>query len=1045
MSLRNRKVTDLNNNPPKNEQKPPWVPGLKFWKKKKIVPTQDNADGKRDLSSAFSEHTWDAEELSLNHNQSNINLKQPQQSKGLSQAAAADLLLRNGPNALPKPKEISDLRLFLKQFANLLWILLLVTDALSLIAFIANPKELSQLWVTIIIFVMIFGMCCISFMHEREARKVVAGFQNLLPESCVVIRDGREQAMSAEELVNGDIIIIKNGTRVPADARVIYCSQLKLETSSITGESEPVEYQWEAVNEETSIFEARNVAFNGSLCVDGEGVAVVIRTGTKTVIGQIADMTTGQLANKSRLEIQLLRYVIFLIFAATVLGLAVFIAGGFVHKWKNVIELLCNGFLVCAIGMVPVGMPATVTSIIALVAKRLAKKNVFLKRLDIVEALGSVNIIASDKTGTLTKNVMTVTDIWYFDQFVNGKPDRQTTITPGQKSHLDNFVSPVRDILELMSVCNASKFLDEEDYSEKRTSIDIEPKFQTSLDIEKAATQQKAASGAPSEVAMIRYTDDLIDIDAARQDHDIVFEIPFNSKRKWHLMIALEENLEDGQAQYKLMIKGASEILVRHCTQILTKDGPIDFDDAANERFQNAYDTFGSHGRRVLGFFYKQFIADANMDFDFEKGNFDIDDLIFAGICAIMDPPRDETALAIEQCRTAGIKVFMVTGDHYLTAQAIAREINLIQDVPGQPKDYDVLHGERISQLTDSEWDELLKKRSLVFARTTPEQKLLIVEQCQKRKQIIAMTGDGVNDSPALKRADIGIAMGSGSDVAKQAADIILMDDNFASIVGAVCEGRLMFDNIKKLLAYVAIHSTPEIWPIVINFCFGFPLGITSLQVLSIDLGTEIAPGIAMAKEPMEGDLMERPPRRRDKTLVSNTLLFFSYGYGGLIQSIGCFLSYMVVFWMHDIAIKDLWMSSLDYWKEGAQDFVSNGHHFNAEQQLHIQKQACSAWQMGIVFGQFFMILCVRTRRQSIFTHGIFRNMQSIGAMILEIVLVCIMIYVPAINTFFGGAAIPVQCWLIVAAVGLATLAFNEFRKLLIRLSPQNPVIRLFK
>lgn len=296
-------------------------------------------------------------------------------------------------------------------------------------------------------------------------------------------------------------------------------------------------------------------------------------------------------------------------------------------------------------------------------------------------------------------------------------------------------------------------------------------------------------------------------------------------------MIAREQSLGGGQAQYKLMIKGASEILVRHCSQILTKQGPVDFDEEANDKFQKAYDTFGSNGRRVLGFFYKRFVADEKIDFDLDKGNFDIDDLIFAGVCAIMDPPRDETAIAIHHCRAAGIKVFMVTGDHYLTAAAIAREIKLIEDVPGQPKDYEVLHGERISQLTDSEWDELLKKRALVFARTTPEQKLLIVEQCQKRKQIIAMTGDGVNDSPALKRADIGIAMGSGSDVAKQAADIILMDDNFASIVRGVQEGRLMFDNIKKLLAYVAIHSTPEIWPIVINFCFGFPLGITSLQV----------------------------------------------------------------------------------------------------------------------------------------------------------------------------------------------------------------------
>uniref|UniRef100_A0A914QXB3 Cation-transporting P-type ATPase C-terminal domain-containing protein n=1 Tax=Panagrolaimus davidi TaxID=227884 RepID=A0A914QXB3_9BILA len=848
--------------------------------------------------------------------------------------------------------------------------------------------------------------------------------------------------MSAEELVNGDIILIKNGSRVPADARVIYCSQLKLETSSITGESEPIEYQSGSVTEETGIFESRNIAFNGSLCVDGEGIAVVIRTGIHTVIGQIAGLTTGQKANKSRLEIQLLRYIIFLIITATILGLTVFIAGGFVQNWNNFIKILCDSFLACAIGMVPVGMPATVTSIIALVAKRLAKRQVFLKRLDVVEALGSVNIIASDKTGTLTKNVMTVTDCWYFDEIISGKPAPSTPLLPGQKSCLESFVSPVRDILELMSVCNASKFIEE---GNEKVLIPMELKVETSLEMEKDENVLKPATGAPSECAMIRYTDNLINIDAARRNHNIVFEIPFNSKRKWHLMIAKEKSLEDGQARYKLMIKGASEILVQHASQILTPNGPIDFDSEANEKFQTAYNTFGSNGRRVLGFFYKHFIADEKIEFNFEKQNFDINNLIFAGICAIADPPRDETALAISQCRTAGIKVFMVTGDHYLTAQAIAREINLIQDIPGQPKDYEVLHGERISQLTEPEWDKLLKLRALVFARTTPEQKLLIVEQCQKRKQIIAMTGDGVNDSPALKRADIGIAMGSGSEVAKQASDIILMNDNFASIVNGVQEGRLMFENIKKLIAYVAVHSTPEIWPIIINQCFGFPLGLTALQILSIDLGTEIAPGIAMAKEPMEGDLMERPPRRHDKTLVSNTLLFFSYGYGGLIQSIGCFLSYLTIFWLEGIAISDLWMSSQDYWKEGAPLFPSNNQTFTWEQQLKIQRKACSAWQMGIVFGQCFMLLCVRTRRQSIFTHGIFRNLQSIAAMALSIALVCIMIYVPGVNYVLGGESVPIECWVVVGSVGIFTLAFNESRKFLIRLAPKNNFVRFFK
>ena len=737
------------------------------------------------------------------------------------------------------------------------------------------------------------------------------------------------------------------------------------------------------------------------------------------------------------------RFVIFLIFASTILGSIVFLIGGIVHKWDGIVNLLCISFLVCAISLVPAGMPATVTSIIALVARRLAKKNVFLKRLDIVEALGSVNIIASDKTGTLTKNIMTVTDAWFYDEFINGRPIKKTVTASRIKSALNNFDAPVDELLDIMTVCNASHFIDEEQTKEK-VSLTM-PSFESSIEMEKKVHFPRPAIGAPSEIAMLRYADELIDIKERRRAYSIIFEIPFNSKRKWHLMIAKLQTLQDGQAEYKLFIKGAPEILIEKCNQIATKKEIINLDESIISRFREAYEHFGSNGRRVIGFSYKRFIAPDNIKFDLDKGNVPLNDLIFVGICAIMDPPRDETITAVEQCRSAGIKVFMVTGDHYLTAAAIAKEIKLIEDIPGQPRDYEILQGERISNLTAKEWDELLTKRALVFARTTPEQKLLIVEECQRRKQIIAMTGDGVNDAPALKKADIGIAMGSGSDVAKQAADVILMDDNFASIVKGVQEGRMMFDNIKKLLAYVAEHSTPEVWPVLLNFWFGLPIGITSLQILSIDLGTEILPGIAMAKEPMEGDVMERPPRRRSKKLTSNSLLFYSYGYVGLIQSVCCFLAYYTVFWVHGISLSDLWMSAITYWKEGAPDFVSNGNVFTWEEQLLINRQACSAWHMGIIVNQLFHLLNVRTRRQSIFIHGIFRNKQSVFSMVVSVSLVSIMIYVPGVNDFFGGAPIGIHPWLVAIAGGVFMFCFNEMRKLLIRKLPKNPVIRLFK
>jgi len=286
--------------------------------------------------------------------------------------------------------------------------------------------------------------------------------------------------------------------------------------------------------------------------------------------------------------------------------------------------------------------------------------------------------------------------------------------------------------------------------------------------------------------------------------------------------------------------------------------------------------------------------------------------------------------------------------------------------------------GDSIHALTEKDWDRLVSRRNLVFARTTPEQKLQIVEECQKRNQIIAMTGDGVNDAPALKRADIGVGMGSGSDVAKQAADIVLTDDNFSSIVGAVEEGRLMFDNIKKLMMYVLTHAFPEVYGIVIYYCFGMPLGITTMMILSIDLGTEIPPGISMCKEPLEGDVMRRQPRKEGKLLVGKALIFYTYGYTAHIQALACFLAYMAVFWGEGMSIGDLWMKTPKHFVPHGEVLFAGGRNITVPQQLHMSRQAASAWQVGIVFGQVFHVFSCRTLRQSLFTQGVFSNQVSL-------------------------------------------------------------------
>uniref|UniRef100_A0A915DXQ6 P-type Cu(+) transporter n=1 Tax=Ditylenchus dipsaci TaxID=166011 RepID=A0A915DXQ6_9BILA len=656
------------------------------------------------LSSVYTEHTLDIHQLAQTFNYTGINELKTKESRGLNETKAKELLELNGPNKLPSPKEISDLRLFISQFCNLLWILMAATSTISLAGHFTDSSDRTGFWVAMILYAMIVVMCSVSFWQEREARKV-------------------------------------------------YCNQLKLETSSITGESEPIEFQSEAVEKTVTIFESRNVAFNGSYCVDGEGIGVVIRTGVNTVIGQIASMTTNQPVKKSHLEHQIKLFVKFLTFLAVSIGTTVFVIGGLVHHWEHITLLLVTAFSVCAVGMIPEGMPATVTSILTLVARRLAKKNVYLKRLDIVEALGSANIIASDKTGTLTKNQMTVTDIWYSDEYVT-EVDSQITAKSNPREVLCEqyqLESNIRNT-KINMPCN------EEDVKRNLNNLFQIICTASGISMEQvksrgkskrrfAQIQTRKAVGSPSEVALIQYAEMFLDVHEFRQKFNIVFEIPFNSRRKFHLMIVKVSDEDDEEEQGDkclLLMKGAAEILIEKCSSIMTAKGEAPMTPEKMQEFKKAYDTYAGNGRRVIGFAQKSISQVASINFNVDEGNVPMTDLVFIGICAIMDPPRDETEMAIRQCKEAGLKVFMVTGDHHATATAIAKQIGLInENKKGSKKDWDVVKGEEIAGLKDYDWDYLLAKKYLVFARTTPEQKLKIVEECQKRKQIIAMTGDG--------------------------------------------------------------------------------------------------------------------------------------------------------------------------------------------------------------------------------------------------------------------------------------------------------------
>ncbi|KAG6614052.1 Sodium/potassium-transporting ATPase subunit alpha [Phytophthora cinnamomi] len=563
-------------------------------------------------------------------------------------------------------------------------------------------------------------------------------------------------------------------------------------------------------------------------------------------------------------------------------------------------------------------------------------------------------------------------------------------------------------------------------------------------------------TGNPSDIALLRFADSNYSSDVTREEYPLVFEIPFNSTNKWQLVIVPSPNEKHTLRRFDVFMKGAPEVIIKRCSTILSPTGEeLPMNDALIREFSQAYEFFGSKGRRVLALATRRF-ASPNTSFSVEEANFPSDNLCFVGMIAIMDPPRDDVPEAIAKCKDAGIKVFMVTGDHPLTARAIATEIGLLNDpdnvfelsspssdyetikLPDDIYTYDsaVIHGGAINSLANDDLKVILRMKSVVFARTTPQHKLQIVQASQELGECVGVTGDGVNDAPALKQADVGVAMGiNGSDVARQAADIILMDDNFSSIVRGVEQGRVIFDNLKKTIAYTLTHLWPEIMPVAINLALGMPAGMTSLQILSIDLGTELGPAISIAYEGAENDIMKRPPRNLKKDrLMSKSLLIYAYAVAGMVNAGGCLIAYGTVFWRNGISFSDLFMSADDYWTSGADTFCTSADEcFDEAEQTHLLEQACGSWYIALIVCQFFHIWMAKTRRVSVINASPFKNTVTIYGATIEILIVVLVVYVPGFQSFFGTASADYVPWLIGCGTGVITCLYSETIKALVR------------
>ncbi|KAF6288431.1 hypothetical protein mRhiFer1_009156 [Rhinolophus ferrumequinum] len=834
--------------------------------------------------------------------------------------------------------------------------------------------------------------------------------------------------VNAEEVVVGDLVEIKGGDRVPADLRIISAHGCKVDNSSLTGESEPQTRSPDCTHDNP--LETRNITFFSTNCVEGTARGVVVATGDRTVMGRIATLASGLEVGKTPIAIEIEHFIQLITGVAVFLGVSFFVLSLILgYSWLEAVIFLIG----IIVANVPEGLLATVTVCLTLTAKRMARKNCLVKNLEAVETLGSTSTICSDKTGTLTQNRMTVAHMWFDNQIHEADTTEDQSGTSFDKSS-HTWVA----LSHIAGLCNRAVFKGGQD------NIPV---------------LKRDVAGDASESALLKCIElSSGSVKLMRERNKKVAEIPFNSTNKYQLSIHETEDPNDNR--YLLVMKGAPERILDRCATILLQGKEQPLDEEMKEAFQNAYLELGGLGERVLGFCHyylpeEQFPK--GFAFDCDDVNFTTDNLCFVGLMSMIDPPRAAVPDAVGKCRSAGIKVIMVTGDHPITAKAIAKGVGIIsegnetvEDIAARlnipvsqvnPRDAKacVIHGTDLKDFTSEQIDEILQNHTeIVFARTSPQQKLIIVEGCQRQGAIVAVTGDGVNDSPALKKADIGVAMGiAGSDVSKQAADMILLDDNFASIVTGVEEGRLIFDNLKKSIAYTLTSNIPEITPFLLFIMANIPLPLGTITILCIDLGTDMVPAISLAYEAAESDIMKRQPRnpRTDK-LVNERLISMAYGQIGMIQALGGFFSYFVILAENGFLPGNLVGIRLNWDDRTVNDLEdSYGQQWTYEQRKVVEFTCHTAFFVSIVVVQWADLIICKTRRNSVFQQGM-KNKILIFGLFEETALAAFLSYCPGMDVALRMYPLKPSWWFCAFPYSFLIFVYDEIRKLILRRNP---------
>ncbi|KAF3481665.1 cation-transporting ATPase pma1 [Arthroderma uncinatum] len=966
--------------------------------------------------------------------------------QGLSAEAANTRLQRDGKNTIPRRRP-NYLRKILGYvfggFCSVLWV--------GVIIFfvcwkpLSNPPSPANLGMAVLVLIVIFLQAGFSAFQDWSTNRVMNSILDLLPVEAQVLRNGEIVRIPATDLVAGDIVHISSGNKVPADMRLISSSgDVRFDRSVLTGESDEVEGALDAT--ENNFLETRNIAFMGTGVTNGHAVGLVVLTGGRSLMGRIAMVTTNVKEKPTLIQKEISRFI------RIIVGLTCVLASLLLFSWVGWIRIkhaafmdvvaMLNNVLGCVVAFIPEGMPVGVALTMMMIANRMKSANILPKGLSTVETLGCVNVLCSDKTGTLTQNLMTVKSI--------GLVDQEYT---------------VEELNDALKEGNHGGVLGEF----HRGSILCNDAFFEPATISQPL-DERAMNGNATDCAILRLAEAALPSKRVVAEFDRVFQIPFNSQSKW--MLTMHKPQGTNTSSYDVFVKGAPDVLLPMCTSYWSgKEGRVmRLNESAKRQLSEFQEKLSRKAERVILLCQRRYTPQAPLGSNYfgdEIKTNCIKDLTVIGLYGIIDPPRPEARSTIASCRRAGIRFFMVTGDFGLTATAIARDIGIFTGTadPDRVRDFDdktispvdknnqvqladtssskslLVEGPEISALTQDKWDIICKYEEIVFARTTPEQKLRIVEELKARDNVVAVTGDGVNDAPALRASDVGIAVVSGSDVAIEAADLVLLD-KFDSIVEAVRLGRLVFQNLQKLISYLLpAGSWSEIWPVLMNQFIGVPLPLSSFLMIIICVFTDLFLSLSLIMEKEEFDLLSLPPRNHKKDHLINFKIYAqSYLFIGVMETVCAH----AMFFLYMYRKAGIPFHSLVF----AYEKYSDGFYGYTKAELtNFNNVGQCVYFVTLVVLQWGNILSIRNKRLSILQADPIRKQRRnpwlAGAVLVSLAIAVFVTQTPGINRLFNTAPVPIEHWLLPIPLAVGILCMDEFRKLLVRLFPRGPIARI--